>query len=757
MRIAACSRKASKYSRFAFAAFVALLGTIGPAHAGPLVLEEAVRLTSPDPTYVLNGQVAAWGNGVADDFIVAAATKTVPGPVGASPTRVNAAFLFRRALGTRTWHFQRKLAEEADTTARGFPITVAANDAVIAINIPTASGSSLRVFQLEGEVSQHDFVRKSVSGRVETTDLEVSDAGAMIAAGTGSCSWDAKFYSQVERGQWQFAGTVTGPFRGCDDELFGGDVGVSGDNIVGHPANEDFPPQAVIYTNPYQPGSTIFPQATFYNPDLVGRPFGNSVAMWGWTTLASGSISSGTSVFDIIATGWRFNQQLRPVDMFAAGVPAYIEMKENLILQQHNQPNGAVAVFQEQLEVSGSQLIRRYPYVAKLVPSVGAFSYDSADLGHRIAVVQGQNAAYVYDLPTSFEQPPLRHDDFQDGNAFGWNPQTGGSFSVVNGSGSRVYRQQSLAGNATSLLSDSVMRNQSIQADVKPIAFQGTDRWLGLAVRYVDASNYYYVALRSSNVLQLRRIVNGSFSTLASMPLTVTPGRTYNVRLEAIGGTLRVYINGRQVLRARDETHEQGSAGLIMYRTSADYDNVIVSPNPRTVLLSDNFEGTEASWWIPRGIGNWTVETDGQTQVYAQTMMTDGTHTVTGVETTEDQIIETRAKATAFGTGVGRWFGVMARYISPGNYYYVTLRNDNTISLRKLVRDTIHVLDSSPLTVTTGTWYTIRLEAIGNELRTYINGRLVLEAHDDTFAQGSYGLVNYKAAARYDDFRAVEP
>jgi hypothetical protein len=62
-------------------------------------------------------------------------------------------------------------------------------------------------------------------------------------------------------------------------------------------------------------------------------------------------------------------------------------------------------------------------------------------------------------------------------------------------------------------------------------------------------------------------------------------------------------------------------------------------------------------------------------------------------------IVQARVSATQFAAGTGsRWFGVLARYTDARNYYYVTLRSDNTIALRKLVNGAIHVLDSAPLT-----------------------------------------------------------
>jgi hypothetical protein len=117
-----------------------------------------------------------------------------------------------------------------------------------------------------------------------------------------------------------------------------------------------------------------------------------------------------------------------------------------------------------------------------------------------------------------------------------------------------------------------------------------------------------------------------------------------------------------------------------------------------------------------------------------------------------------RAAATSFATGTGiRWFGVMARYVDAQNFYYLTVRSDSTISLRKLVNGSIQVLDSAPFSVTTGTRYELRLEAIGNSLRAYVNGNVLLEATDTSHPRGKTGVVMYKAAATFDDFIAWEP
>jgi hypothetical protein len=51
----------------------------------------------------------------------------------------------------------------------------------------------------------------------------------------------------------------------------------------------------------------------------------------------------------------------------------------------------------------------------------------------------------------------------------------------------------------------------------------------------------------------------------------------------------------------------------------------------------------------------------------------------------------------------------------------------------------------------------LRLEAVGNQLRGYVNGRLLVEATDTTHARGTGGAVMYKTSADLFDYRAYQP
>ena len=148
----------------------------------------------------------------------------------------------------------------------------------------------------------------------------------------------------------------------------------------------------------------------------------------------------------------------------------------------------------------------------------------------------------------------------------------------------------------------------------------------------------------------------------------------------------------------------------------------------------------------------------GSNFVFAQSSVAGAARAVIGVPT-DDQSIDVRARPTTFaGTGSGdRWFGVMARYVDDANYYYLSLRNDNTVSLRKLTNGAITVLGNVSMPVTLGTWYRLGSRPSGRGFAATSMAAWWLEATDATHARGVTGSVTIPAAADFDDYRAIQP
>jgi pectate lyase len=217
-------------------------------------------------------------------------------------------------------------------------------------------------------------------------------------------------------------------------------------------------------------------------------------------------------------------------------------------------------------------------------------------------------------------------------------------------------------------------------------------------------------------------------------------------------------VDGRLLLSAEDTGPlVAGNAALIMYKARADYDNVAVSPTPRGTIFADDFTDptTYQGDWTHNGPGQWSHASG----AFAQNSVAGDARALIGTPTA-DQNVSLRVRPTAFATGSAnqeRWVGAIARYSDEQNYYYLTLRSGNSLSLRKLVNGGINVISSVPADVSVGSWYALRLEVTGTTLRAYLNGTLVIQAMDTTHASGRAGLVTYKAAAQFDDYVAYQP
>ncbi len=168
-------------------------------------------------------------------------------------------------------------------------------------------------------------------------------------------------------------------------------------------------------------------------------------------------------------------------------------------------------------------------------------------------------------------------DDFEDGNAVGWTATTG-TWSVVQDSGSYTYAQTSTSEGRTGA-GLSTWNNYAVTARVKVDNFNGANR-VYLCARYQDGNNFYCASLYNSSggTVEIRKKVSGSTSNLASKTnFGLTAGTWYTVKLEVNGSTINMYVNGTKVLTATDSALTTGGIGLITYKVTAKYDDVVVA------------------------------------------------------------------------------------------------------------------------------------------------------------------------------------
>jgi hypothetical protein len=188
----------------------------------------------------------------------------------------------------------------------------------------------------------------------------------------------------------------------------------------------------------------------------------------------------------------------------------------------------------------------------------------------------GTTSGPTWQFTTAPASGNLFSDNFESGNTSNWT-LSGGSWSVQT-DGTKVMRQAGSTGDARALSNPSPWTNQVVTARVKPLTWNGTDRFVAVLARAQNATNYYYVTLRSSNKLELKKLINGTPTTLATKTnFTVATNTWYTVKLEVIGTTLRAYVNGTQQLTATDTQYASGKAGLATFNATASFDDVTVT------------------------------------------------------------------------------------------------------------------------------------------------------------------------------------
>ena len=739
---------------------IAALGLGAFASANPMVIEESSILPLPPGVTALGGRVALDGNEA-----VALSFYSYLDEGGYDYWTITSAHLYRRS-GT-TWTYVRKLAESTDHS--GDDATnrdpVAMKDGVLALAF-----EPMMIFERENG----NWVQKLIGAppgqpfayHEPVSEVKI-DSGRIFL---GSGSWGGTVYEKdPATGNWVTRANLNADYSGDNDNSVGGDIDISPNwAVVASPYNIDELPAPAAYvfqrtgTTSWPVHARIVPEAGHTIGDLAIRDeelFIGDYAQFGvgvWRR----NFSNEWYRYDNLRTATDFTTA-GPFDGYSAS-NQIVESDDYVFQQRYNadRDKTVVNVFQTEGEGGGGP----YRHVAILVGK------DGADLGGFIAVsgrgvlVDGAGGPHYFELPESFAQPALFQDTFATGNGIAFTALPGSQFSVVQSGNTRVFRQASTVGDAGAVLDAYDWTSQSIQADIKPTAVNGNDRWVGLATRRTDAANYYYVSLRSSGIIQLKRLQGGVIATIDSASVPWALNRNYRLRLESVGTLHRVYLDGALVLEAWDDALSHGRAALLSYRAAADYDNVIASPSlTQTIYSASTGDAMVPPQppipWIYSGSGQWYWQSEPGNAVFRQASTAGDARASVGPLTLDNanQIVQTRVRPLTFGTTGDPWVGVMARHRDAINYLYMSLRRGNTLTLRRVQNGSIVQLGSAVLTVTPNTWYTLRLEAVGSNVRAYVNGRLMLEATDPQPFPGNAGLVSYRAAADYDDFRAVVP
>jgi hypothetical protein len=93
------------------------------------------------------------------------------------------------------------------------------------------------------------------------------------------------------------------------------------------------------------------------------------------------------------------------------------------------------------------------------------------------------------------------------------------------------------------------------------------------------------------------------------------------------------------------------------------------------------------------------------------------------------------------GPGTDPGFKLFVRYRTENDLYVASWREDGHVNIKKKLNGSYATLaETSKARPSTGTWHTIRFDAIGSRLDFYTDGTKVLTASDSSFSWGTSGI-----------------
>ncbi|UKS28409.1 hypothetical protein LOZ80_05595 [Paenibacillus sp. HWE-109] len=174
----------------------------------------------------------------------------------------------------------------------------------------------------------------------------------------------------------------------------------------------------------------------------------------------------------------------------------------------------------------------------------------------------------------------LFYDGFESGSS-AWTKHYG-RFNIVTDGGSQVYFADNLDyGGSKASAGNTAWQNYSVEAKVKANGWGSIYGRMGLIARFVDSKNFYFVYYDDHlGQLTLRKLVNDSDSTIATVPLSLSTGVQHLFKLEVNGSSIKAYVNGTLKISAADSTFSQGKVGVYTHIAQAYFDDIYVRAIP---------------------------------------------------------------------------------------------------------------------------------------------------------------------------------
>ncbi|NPV66641.1 MAG: hypothetical protein HPY64_05800 [Anaerolineae bacterium] len=280
------------------------------------------------------------------------------------------------------------------------------------------------------------------------------------------------------------------------------------------------------------------------------------------------------------------------------------------------------------------------------------------------------------------------------------------------------------------------------------------DNWHTFAFRALDFNNYYAVSYSADGwytgvVMRNGQRVEEMAAPAQSSAIRQGIGATNTVRIEAIGNQVHFYVNDVQLIDyvvSPANAISSGDIGLTVASLSgADYsevafDNVlVVAPGgvvaPSTpvttagVLFADDFSRDTGTWWVGQDENGTVTITGGELRIRNYTSAQYTAHTEAGqnlgdfIWTVDSRLVD---------GALDNWHYFSFRYVDASNRYRVGYSADGwymgeVVRNGEQVEEWVTPTQSPVIRQGVGATNTVRIEAIGNQVRFFINDTLMID------------------------------
>jgi uncharacterized protein YegL len=231
-------------------------------------------------------------------------------------------------------------------------------------------------------------------------------------------------------------------------------------------------------------------------------------------------------------------------------------------------------------------------------------------------------------------------DDFNDGNADGWQPSTPSQWNVVAVAGDPAYclAVPDPTTSEYSLLAGNSWGDFSLEIDAQASANDNKNFFLLFGVvNTSDAiSNSYYLQFALSGV-RLFRTIAGSGAEIAFHSADfVSDNNFHKIRVVRQAPNIKAYADGQLVIDINDATFTNGLIGFGSFKSTACFDDVSIncfggSGLVGPVIYSSHFIDDVPGGTSPNGDGDGRAES-GEQVALAVTLLNQGAQTAVGVE-----------------------------------------------------------------------------------------------------------------------------